>query len=268
MNRIDARFEQLRRAGKRAFIPFITAGDPDPDTTVRLLHGADAAGADVIELGFPYSDPLADGPTTQDSYHRVLEAGQNVDGVFEIVQRARQGCDLPIVAMASYSLVFRIGFERFVERALEAGIDGATVPDLPVEEADALYPEAERRGFRLICFVAPSTRGERRAMVARHAGGFIYYIAVRGITGARDALPADLFQNLRELKALTPVPVAVGFGISTPEQARMTAEAADGVIVGSAIVRLMAEAHAQDRDAAEAALEFIGRMAAAVKGPQ
>ena len=268
MNRIDARFESLRNAGRKAFIPFITAGDPDPDTTVRLLCGAEAAGADVIELGFPYSDPLADGPTIQDSYHRVLEAGQDVDGIFEIVQRARHGCDLPIVAMASYSLVFRIGFERFVERALEAGIDGATVPDLPVEEADALYPEAERRGFRLICFVAPSTQGERRAMVARHAAGFIYYIAVRGITGARDALPEDLFQNLGELKALTSVPVAVGFGISTPEQARTTAEAADGVIVGSAIVRTMAEAHAQGTDASAAALEFIDRLASAVKGTQ
>ena len=269
MNRIDARFESLRNAGRKAFIPFITAGDPDPDTTVRLLCGAEAAGADVIELGFAYSDPLADGPTIQDSYHRVLEAGQDINGIFEIVRRAReQGCELPIVAMASYSLVFRIGFEQFVERALEAGIDGATVPDLPVEEADALYPEAERRGFRLICFVAPSTQGERRAMVARHAAGFIYYIAVRGVTGARTALPADMFENLRELKALTPVPVAVGFGISTPEQARTTAEAADGVIVGSAIVRTMAEAHAQGKDAAAAALGFIGPLASAVKGPQ
>ena len=267
MNRIDARFERVRNAGQSAFIPFFTAGDPDPDTTVRLLCGAEEAGADVIELGFPYSDPIADGPTIQDSYHRVLEAGQDVAGILDVVRWARRECALPIVAMASYSLVFRLGFERFVERALEAGIDGATIPDLPVDEAESLFAAAERRGFRLICFVAPSTRGSRRALVARHAGGFIYYIAVRGITGVRDALPADLFENLRELKALTPVPVAVGFGISTPAQARLVAEAADGVIVGSAIVRVMAEARGQGRDAAGAALELIARMASAVKGP-
>ncbi|NLW51614.1 MAG: tryptophan synthase subunit alpha [Candidatus Brocadiaceae bacterium] len=268
MNRIDARFESLRTAARKAFIPFLTAGDPDPDATVRLLEGAEAAGADLIELGFPYSDPIADGPTIQDSYHRVLQGGQDVAAVFEMVRRARHACRLPIVAMASYSLVFRMGFERFVDRCLQAGIDGATVPDLPVDEADTLFPAARERGFRLICFTAPSTVGHRRAMVARHAAGFIYYIAVRGTTGTRDTLPPDLFRNLAELKALTPVPVAVGFGISTPEQAREVSAAADGVIVGSAIVRLIAQAHARGDDPAAAALDLIARMASAVKpGP-
>jgi tryptophan synthase alpha chain len=265
VNRIDARFAELRKAGQAAFIPFFTAGDPDRDATIRLMRGAEAAGADVIELGVPFSDPIADGPTIQDSYHRALRSGQTVDDVFKLVQDSRDGCRLPVVAMVSYSIVFRLGFERFVTMAYDAGIDGATVPDLPVEEARRLFGPAEKRGFRLICFVAPSTVGARRALVVKHARGFIYYMAVRGITGERAELPGDLFQNLQELKALTPVPTAVGFGISTPEQARAVAGAAEGVIVGSAIVKRMAEAVARGDDAAQAALEFIRTMAVATK---
>ncbi|KPK59453.1 MAG: hypothetical protein AMK73_08635 [Planctomycetes bacterium SM23_32] len=266
MNRIDARFQELRRAGKAAFIPFLTAGDPDPDVTRRMLLGAEGAGADIIELGFPFSDPIADGPTIQDSYHRVLEGGQTVADVLDLVRRARERCGLPIVAMVSYSIVFRLGFEEFVARAVGAGLDGATVPDLPVEEAAPFFETADARDFRLICFVAPSTTDERRALVIRHARGFIYYISVRGITGERSALPPDLTENLRRLKSLTEVPVAVGFGISAPRQARAVAEVADGVIVGSAIVKRMAEAARQGRDAAEAALDFIAAMASATKG--
>jgi len=282
MNRIDARFAQLKEQGKAAFIPFFTAGDPDRETTVRILRGAEAAGADVIELGVPFSDPIADGPTIQDSYHRTLQSGQTVEDVFDMLRQARRGagaeapgraggmdadgCRLPVVAMVSYSIVFRMGFERFVATALAASIDGATIPDLPVDEAEGLFRPAEERGFRLICFVAPSTTGSRRALVIRHAHGFIYYMSVRGITGERAALPADLFQNIRELKALTPVPVAVGFGISRPEQAKAVAQAADGVIIGSAIVKRMAEARERGEAAADAALAFIRRMSAAAKG--
>jgi tryptophan synthase alpha chain len=264
-NRIDARFEELAAAERAAFVPFFTAGDPDADTTVRLLRGSVDAGADVIELGFPFSDPIADGPTIQDSYHRVLERGQTVQDVFDIVSEARKGCDLPIVAMASYSIVFRIGFDRFVERCLEAGIDGATVPDLPVDEAAGMIDQAAGAGFRLICFCAPSTTPERKELVVNHAHGFIYYMAVRGITGERDSLPTDLFGHIEELRALTDTPVAVGFGISQPEHARTVGRVADGVIVGSAIVKRMAAAVAERSDAAEAALEFIRTMAAATR---
>jgi len=161
MNRIDARFAQLKNQGKAAFIPFFTAGDPDRATTLRLLRGAEEAGADLIELGVPFSDPIADGPTIQNSYHRALRSGQTTDDVFELVRTARNasaGCRLPIVAMVSYSIVFRMGFGGFVERALTAGIDGATIPDLPVDEAEGLFAQAEERGFRLICFVAPQRR--------------------------------------------------------------------------------------------------------------
>ncbi len=268
MNRIDARFAQLRDERKAAFIPFFTAGDPDGATTLKLLLGAEEAGADLIELGVPFSDPIADGPTIQNSYHRALQSGQTTDDVLELVRRARSAapvCRLPIVAMVSYSIVFRMGFGAFVERALAAGVDGATIPDLPVDEAEDLFARAEDLGFRLICFAAPSTTEARRALVVRHAGGFIYYIAVRGITGERAELPPDLFENLRQLKSLTPVPVAVGFGISRPEQARAVAQAADGVIVGSAIVKRMAEAVERGEDAAGAGLAFIRAMSGAAK---
>lgn len=266
MNRVDARFQGLKETGQAAFIPFFTAGDPDLPTTLRLLHGAEAAGADLIELGVPFSDPIADGPTIQDSYHRALQGDLKVADVFAVVAEARDRCQLPIVAMVSYSIVFKMGFDNFVARAAEAGIDGATIPDLPVEEAADLFGPARERDFHLVCFVTPATTGPRRAMVAEHARGFIYYISVRGITGERDALPTDLFENLEQLRSLTKVPIAVGFGISKPEQARAVAGAADGVIVGSAIVKRMAEAAGQGRDAAQAALDFIRVMAAATKG--
>ncbi|MFO8008590.1 MAG: tryptophan synthase subunit alpha [Candidatus Brocadiia bacterium] len=266
MNRIDARFARLAEAGQAAFIPFFTAGDPRVDATVRLLRQAEEAGADLIELGFPYSDPIADGPTIQQSYHRVLEGGLGLEEVFGLVREARQGCDLPIVAMISYSLVFHMGMERFIERALEAGIDGATVPDLPIEEAVSLLPAARERGFRLICFATPATTAERRALVAQNAAGFIYYISVRGITGERAELPPDLVQNIREMRAMTDVPIAVGFGISDPEQARAVARCADGVIVGSAIVKRMNAADQQGQDPVEAAAEFISAMARATHG--
>ncbi len=263
MNRINARFQQLREAGASAFIPFFTAGDPDLDTSLRLLRRAEEAGADLIELGFPYSDPIADGPTIQDSYHRALERGLRLGQVFELVREARTDCELPIVAMISYSLVMPMGMATFMDRALAAGIDGATIPDLPVEEAESHFRAAKERDFRLICFVTPATSTARRETVIRHAAGFIYYISVRGITGERSALPADLAENLADLKSHTDVPVAVGFGISGPQQARAVSRHADGVIVGSAIVRRIHRAAEEGEDPVEAALRFITPLAEA-----
>lgn len=266
MNRIDERFTALRQSGKPAFIPFITAGDPDLDATAQVILGAEEAGADLIELGFPYSDPIADGPTIQASYTRVLDRGQHVSDVFDMVRTVRdRGCKLPIVAMVSYSLVFRMGVEQFMDSALAAGMDGATIPDLPVEEAEDFFPAAREKGFHLICFITPATRESRRVMVSEHARGFIYYISVRGITGERTALPDDLADNLHALAQMTDVPVAVGFGISEPEQARAVGAEADGVIVGSAIVKRMNAAAEAGEDAAQAALEFIRKMASAAK---
>ncbi len=265
MNRIDARFQKLQADGETAFIPFFTAGDPNADATVRLLKEAEGAGADVIELGFPFSDPVADGPTIQASYTRVLERGQHVSEIFDMVRAAREETELPVVAMASFSLVHRMGMETFIGRAMECGIDGATIPDLPIEEALGFFPMTEEKGFRLVCFVTPATTAERRGRILEHARGFIYYISVRGITGQRTELPPDLVDNLRDLKTRTDVPVAVGFGVSTPEQARGIAQVADGVIVGSAIVKGMHAANESGEDAVDAALDVIRRISSAVK---
>ncbi|MEF8787779.1 MAG: tryptophan synthase subunit alpha [Planctomycetota bacterium] len=266
MNRIDATFQRLRDEGRAAFIPFFTAGDPDPDTTEELIARAGEAGADLIELGFPMSDPVADGPTIQASYTRVLERGQKCEDVFRMAERARERTDIPLVAMISYTLVFKMGHEAFVERAIEAGFDGATIPDLPIEEAEGLHEMCREKDFRLICFATPATTDERRDMVAEHARGFIYYIAVRGITGERSALPPDLVENIEDLKSRTGVPVAVGFGISAPEHAREVGKVADGVIVGSAILRRINEAAESCGDPVGAATDFISDMSRAAKG--
>ncbi len=265
MSRIDNKFRELAVRGEKAFIPFITAGDPDRDTTLEILRGAFDAGADLVELGFPFSDPVADGPTIQASYNRVLEGGQKNEDIFRMVESLRETSRIPIVAMISYSLVFKMGFERFVERALDAGIDGATIPDLPAEEVQDFVPHCRRAGFSLISFITPATDRQRRARLLSLASGFVYYISVRGITGERSEMPADLKSNLRELRKQTDLPVAVGFGISGAEQAREIAAHADGVIVGSAIVKRIHQSVLEGRNPSESALEFIADVARAVK---
>ena len=265
MNRIDRKFCELREQGVPAFIPFFTAGDPDLETTEKLIVSAERAGADLIELGFPYSDPIADGPTIQASYTRALDRGQRTEDVFRLVSSLREKSEIPVVAMISYSLVFRMSFEQFMEEALKAGIDGATIPDLPVEESEDYQSVAAERDFHVVNFVTPETTDERRDAVVRLASGFIYYIAVRGITGARASLPDDLVENIDRLKARTDVPVAVGFGISQPEHARSVGRVADGVIVGSAILKRINRASEEGQDPVEAASAFVEEMARAAK---
>ncbi len=265
MNRIDAKFADLRGRRQKAFIPFLTAGDPDADTTVRILENADAAGADLIELGFPFSDPVADGPTIQASYTRALASGQNNEDVFRIVRTLRRSSDIPVVAMISYSLVFKMGFESFVERAIEAGLDGATIPDLPAEEMQKFVPYSSEREFNLISFITPATAIGRRKQLLSLARGFVYYIAVRGITGERKSMPEDLRDNLLRLKKETDLPVAVGFGISSPAQAQSAAALADAVIVGSAIVRTINETHSGRGDPVKAALKLMKELSTSVK---
>ncbi len=260
MNRIDSRLAVLREEKRKAFIPFLTAGDPDLDTTMRILQKAESAGADIVELGFPFSDPIADGPTIQASYARVLENGGSSKDVFNMVGKLRRTSDIPIVAMISYSLVFRMGFEKFIERALEAGLDGATIPDLPAEEMQKFVPACKEADFNLISFLTPKTSPSRRKKLISLTGGFIYYIAVCGITGERSTIPEGLRTNLLQIKEETDIPLAVGFGISTPEQAREVSAVADGVIVGSAIVRRISESREAGKDPAEEALGFIRQM--------
>ncbi len=236
-NRIDQRFELLRSKKKPAFIPFITAGDPSLDVTRGLILELERRDADIIELGIPFSDPIADGPVIQASYHRALTRGLKLAHVLSLIKDLRNETDIPIVAMVSYSIVFKIGAEKFIDITTDAGFDGATIPDLPVEESEAIIRAAEGRNFRIVCFVAPTTSPDRMAHIARCTQGFLYYISVVGITGARDSLPEDMAENIGRLKGMTNCPVAVGFGISTPEQAGAVGRVADGVIVGSALIK-------------------------------
>lgn len=246
MNRINAKFAELRSSGRVAFIPYVTAGDPDADATVEIALALERSGADLIELGVPYSDPLADGPTIQDAFTRVLARGFRVADTFSIARRIREKSEVPLLTMASYSLVHRYGCERYVAEAQAAGIDGAIVPDLTVADGGELLELAASQDFATVLLVAPTTGCEREHAIVEKSTGFVYCISVLGITGARDELPADLRDHVKRLKRQTSKPVCVGFGVSRPEHVKTVAEIADGVIVGSAIVKLIAK-HADDR---------------------
>jgi tryptophan synthase alpha chain len=242
MNAIDQVFERLRAECRKAFIPFLTAGDPDADGTVRLAGALAENGASLIEIGFPYSDPIADGPVIQASYTRALARGLKLDDVFACARRVAalpemKTRQIPLVGMTSYSLIHRRGPEAFLRQAAEAGFCGAIVPDLPFEESEALSALAAGRDFRLIQLVTPTTPRARAAVIARRSTGFLYCVSVTGITGERDRLPAELLDQLAWLRTQTQLPLCVGFGVSRPEHVRMLREAADGVIVGSAIMR-------------------------------
>jgi len=262
MNRIDETFARLREAGRTAFIPFITAGDPDIETTAALVRELDRRGASLIELGIPYSDPIADGATIQASYTRALGAGVTIEQVFKMVASIREAVSAAILTMISVSLVHRVGFAAYIDRAKRAGIDGAIVPDLPAEEAAEPGRLAREADFPLVLLSAPTTPEARRRLIAQHSRGFIYCVSVTGITGARDALPAEVVDHVRALKALSETPVCVGFGISRPEQVRRLSGVADGVIVGSAIVRLIhAHAEAPREDLVRAVGDFVASLA-------
>lgn len=240
MNAIDALFQRLRSQGRKAFMPFLTAGDPDLPTTQRLVDEVARRGANLIEIGFPYSDPIADGPVVQASYTRALANGVRIDSIFGCLRELARPLaeqQIPIVAMISYTLVERRGPEVFLGQAQDAGLSGAIVPDLPVEEAAPLAELAAARDFKIIQLVTPTTPRDRALRIARKSTGFLYYVSVAGITGERDRLPEQLVNQLRWLRSVTELPVCVGFGISKPEQVQMLRDVVDGVIVGSAFVR-------------------------------
>ncbi len=247
--RLEAMFAANRAAGRKALAPFVTAGDPDADTTVAVLGALDAAGASLCELGVPYSDPIADGPVIQASYTRALGKGLALAGVFDIAKRASASCSMPILAMASYSLIFRRGIDRFVADAVAAGLAGFVVPDLPLEESDDLDAACRTAGLALVRLVTPTTPPERAEAIARKSTGFLYCVSVAGVTGARAELPPGLIDRITWLRTKTSVPILVGFGISGPDQVKAVAAVADGVIVGSALVRRVAEAADRPRDA-------------------
>jgi len=237
MNRLERHFQTARTSGRKSLLIYLCAGDPDLAATERLVPALAAAGADVIELGVPFSDPLADGPTIQLASERALRSGTTLSGILDLVARLRRGgCDVPLVLMGYMNPIVRMGVDAFVARSAEVGVDGFIVPDLPLEESGTLGDAAAAKGLALVLLAAPTTPPGRLRSIGQHTRGFLYFVSITGVTGARAALPADLPARLDAVRAATTVPVAVGFGISAPEQARALAEHADGVVVGSALV--------------------------------
>lgn len=247
MSRINPTFAALKKAGRTALIPFVTAGDPDMETTVALVGVLEAAGADLIELGIPFSDPMADGPTIQDASERALKQGTTLASVLEAVARIRMKSDIPIVLMGYYNPVLRYGNEAFARDAAAAGVDGLLVVDLPPEEADELHRYLRPAGIDLITLLAPTTPAARKQALAGSAEGYIYYVSMTGVTGTQAVDAAAIEAEVRELKTFSPVPVAVGFGISTPEDAGKIARFADAVVIGSALIKVVERALPTDR---------------------
>jgi tryptophan synthase alpha chain len=266
MSRLDATFARLRERGERALMPYFTAGDPSLAETRRLVAAAERAGADVIELGVPFSDPIADGPVVQRAGTRALAAGASLPRVLELVAGLRaDGVKLPIALMTYYNPVLAFGLKSFARTAIDAGADGVIVPDLPIEECDPLRAEAEPAGLDLVQFVAPTSPAARVKAIARFARGFIYVVSVTGITGERRTLPPELDAQIRTLRLVTTRPLCVGFGVSTPEQVGAVGKLADGIIVGSAIVRLV-ERHTGDPSLIDEVAKFIGSLKAPLRG--
>ncbi len=252
---IHAAFAKSRAAGRCAVLPFVTAGYPDVATTEQLLRELPAAGADLIEIGFPFSDPIADGPVIAESMHLALLAGITPDAIFDLVARAKP--TVPVLAMVSISIVERMGREAFIARAVQSGFSGFIVPDADPATAEALSVEAGRHGAGFCALISPTTADARLASLARHSTGFIYLLARVGVTGERTDAP-EITERVSRLRAITSAPIAAGFGIATKEHiAAVGAAGADGAIVGSAIVRKMTDACKNGESAATAALSLV-----------
>jgi tryptophan synthase alpha chain len=238
MTRIDTTFAALRAQGRKAFVSYIMAGDPDPETSFQIFRGLPGAGVDIIELGVPFTDPMADGPTIQLAGQRALEAGQTLAGTLEMVRRFRaENTTTPIVLMGYYNPIYSHGVARFLAQAREAGIDGLIVVDLPPEEDSELCLPAQAAGLNFIRLATPTTDAARLPKVLENTSGFVYYVSITGITGAAAAQAGQVGPEVARIKASTDLPVIVGFGIATPDAARDIASVADGCVVGSAIVK-------------------------------
>ena len=263
-NRIAAKFTELRARHEAALIPYIVAGDPDLDRTRRLVFELEARGADLIELGVPFSDPVADGPANQRAAARGLKSGATIPAILSLVADLRRRTQIPLILFGYYNPIFHYGCDRLCTDAARAGVDGLLTVDLPPEEAQELARPAKDAGLDIICLLAPTTPLERSRIIARSASGFLYYVSVAGVTGARANLAHDLPENVRGLRTVTDLPIGVGFGVSTPGQAHEIAAFADAVVVGSAISQLI-EAHAQSEGLVEIVGEFAGSLKAAIR---
>jgi tryptophan synthase alpha chain len=259
MTRIDATFARLKAQGKKAFVAYIMGGDPDEATSLAVMQGLPGAGVDVIELGMPFTDPMADGPTIQAAGQRALEGGMTMDKVLAMVRTFRlQDQATPIVLMGYYNPIYSRGVNRFLRDATEAGVDGLIVVDLPPEEDDELCLPAQKAGLNFIRLATPTTDDKRLPKVLQNTSGFVYYVSITGITGAAAAKAADVGPEVARIKRSTDLPVIVGFGITTPEAAKTIASVADGCVVGSAIVK--------DIGAGVPAAELLARVKALADG--
>ncbi|HWI40474.1 MAG TPA: tryptophan synthase subunit alpha [Verrucomicrobiae bacterium] len=266
MGRIGNRFRELGESNDKALVTFITAGDPDLEVTEALIPLLAEAGADIIELGVPFSDPMADGPTIQLSSERALKRGANLPAILSTVKNARRLTQVPILLMGYYNPVLSLGLERFATDASEAGVDGLLIVDLPPEESEELRKVLSRKGIDLICLLTPTSDDRRLEKVFRQAGGFLYYVSVTGVTGARADLSVEIPEAVRRIKERTSLPVAVGFGISTPDQAAAVAAHADGVVVGSALVKLFESFSGDERKTR--VREFVSSLKRAIAPPR
>ena len=264
MNRIVERFARLKREGKKAFIVYIGAGDPDLDATRKLGLAFDKVGVDVLELGVPFSDPLADGLVNQLAAQRGLEAGTTPPKVLETVAAIRRDSQIPVVLYIYFNLIHRVGLERFINDAAKAGVDGLLVLDLPPEEGGNYEALMRDAGLCHIYLVAPTTPEQRMEKIVKRGAGFVYYVSREGVTGMQSRVAANLAQQVAKIRAHTDLPVAVGFGISNPEQAKLVASVADGVVVGSAVVNQIAQ-HGKSPELVGKAGEFVKSLAVAVK---
>lgn len=237
MDRITKKFKELKKAGKKGLVGYLTAGDPDIATCERNIRTAIDGGLDVLELGVPFSDPTADGPVIQEASQRALAAGMTVVKALRIVSNVRRYSDIPVILFGYANPFFRYGYEKICSDALAAGVDGMLIVDLPFEESEELRCHMDKRGLCLIPLIAPTTSGERAGQILKDAQGFVYYIMVTGVTGTRTKVASDIDSRVQELRKCTELPIAVGFGVSNGKQAKMAGEAADAVVVGSALVQ-------------------------------
>ncbi len=263
-NRIEKKFAELKSAKKKAFIAFITAGDPSLDTTYRLVLDMEKQGVDVVELGVAFSDPLADGPIIQAASQRALKKGVNILKILKLVKKLRKKTHIPIVLMTYYNPVFKFGDEKFIKAARGAGVDGVIIPDLPPEEAATMLKSARKHSISTIFFLSPTSSKERIKLISKVSSGFIYYVSLTGVTGTRSAISADIVKNIRLIKKYTKKPICVGFGISKSEHVKKISRVADGVIVGSAIVKQI-EKNIGKKDLVAKVLAFINKLSSPIK---
>lgn len=266
MNRLDATFQRLKGKGEKALIAYIMAGDPSLQDTEQLVLGLERSGADVIELGVPFSDPIADGPVIQQAAERALRSGTSLRRILTMVAGLRRQTQIPVVLMTYYNTIHAYGEQGFCRDAAQAGVDGLILPDMPLEESGPLKDRAEEAGLDLIFLLAPTSTPARRAAVAKASKGFIYYVSLTGITGAKLTDLGNVEDNVKRIRKVTRVPISVGFGVATPEDAARIAAVADGVIVGSAIIKQIA-AHQQDPSLVTTVGTFVSSLKQAMLNP-